>query len=109
MTLYLMTNWDHPWPEEVENDENANSFWTRINLWSKGDPLINAQSVCNCCDMPITSAEVAAMVVETLDDDAWRSDGCCRRCGRAQEQARLVATALMPATVGGPGKCREEH
>ena len=98
MTLYLMTNWDHPWPEEVEDDEDANSFWTGMDLWSRAVRSINAQSVCNCCDLPITSAEVAAMVVETnLMAIRW----VCRRCGPTQEQARLMATALMPATMGG--------
>jgi hypothetical protein len=101
MTLCLMTNWDHPWPEEVENDENANSFWTGMDLWSRAIRSINAQSVCNCCDLPITSAEVAAMVVETLDDNLMAIRWVCRRCGPTQEQARLMATALMPATVGG--------
>ena len=25
MTLYLMTNWDHPSPEEMDNDEGADT------------------------------------------------------------------------------------
>jgi len=32
MILYLMTNWDHPWPEEVDNDEGADT-WTGMDLW----------------------------------------------------------------------------
>jgi hypothetical protein len=100
MTLYLMTNWDHPWPEEVDDEEDTGPFWTGMDLWSNAIRAINAQSVCNCCDLPITSADIAAMVVETLSDDLMATRWVCRRCGPTHEQARLMATALMPATTG---------
>ena len=95
MTLYLMTNWDHPWPEEVDNDEGADT-WTGMDLWSDVIRSINAQSICNCCDPPVTSGDVAAMVVKTLDGDLMAIRLVCRRCGSTQERARLLATTLMP-------------
>jgi hypothetical protein len=95
MTLYLMTNWDHPWPEEVDNDEGADT-WTGMDLWSDVIRSINAQSICNCCDLPVTIGDVAAMVVKTLDCDLMAIRLVCRRCGSTQERARLLATTLMP-------------
>jgi hypothetical protein len=100
MTLYLMTNWDHPSPEEVDNDEDADTFWTGMDLWSDVIRSINAQSVCNCCDLPVTSGDVAAMVVKTLDGDLMAIRLVCRRCGSTQERARLLATTLMPEMGG---------
>jgi hypothetical protein len=65
------------------------------------DPLDqNAQSVCNCYDLPVTSGDVAAMVVETLDDDLMAIRLVCRRCGPTQERARLLATTLIPEMGG---------
>jgi hypothetical protein len=99
MTLYLMTNWDHPSPEEMDNDEGADT-WTGMDLWSDVIRSINAQSVCRCCDLPVTSGDVAAMVVKTLDGDLMAIRLVCRRCGSTQERARLLATTLMPEMGG---------
>jgi hypothetical protein len=90
-----MTNWDHPSPEEMDNDEGADT-WTGMDLWSDVIRSINAQSVCRCCDLPVTSGDVAAMVVKTLDGDLMAIRLVCRRCGSTQERARLLATTLMP-------------
>jgi hypothetical protein len=99
MTLYLMTNWDHPSPEEMDNDEGADT-WTGMDLWSDVIRSINAQSVCRCCDLPVTSGDVAAMVVKTLDGDLMAIRLVCRRCGSTQERARLLANTLMPEMGG---------